>query len=137
MGKNVRVFLSRARFDGIQSLAFPGCRLVKKEGTVVVPNALRNKPKITHFHKKPRPGSRPRCRPLQNSDYLWRMFLPLFQTTHLPTIYAVATLGLCAAYVGIIALYRRGWNQTPAWHLPAGFSPDTRVSVLIPARNEA
>lgn len=32
--------------------------------------------------------------------------------------------------------YRRGWNETPDFALPEGFIPQTKIAVLVPARNE-
>ncbi len=46
-------------------------------------------------------------------------------------------LGLAAFYVFIIFRYLYGWRLLPEWNIPAGFQPKTKVSVLIPARNEA
>jgi len=33
--------------------------------------------------------------------------------------------------------YLNGWKATPKWNIPNNFSPQTKVSILIPARNEA
>ncbi len=44
---------------------------------------------------------------------------------------------LAATYFALIAYFLRHWHRLPAWHLPKAFSPVTRVSVIIPARNEA
>ena len=44
-------------------------------------------------------------------------------------------LGL--VYYQLIVFLLRQWEQIPVWNIPEGFQPTTRVSVLIPARNEA
>ncbi len=44
---------------------------------------------------------------------------------------------LACVYFGIVLAYWRGWRRIPVWVLPENFSPKTRVSVIIPARNEA
>ncbi len=36
-----------------------------------------------------------------------------------------------------MAVYFRGWRALPEWQIPEGFEPRTRVSVVIPARDEA
>ena len=36
-----------------------------------------------------------------------------------------------------MAVYFRGWRTLPEWQMPEGFEPRTRVSVIIPARDEA
>ena len=47
-------------------------------------------------------------------------------------------LGLCLSilYWYVIFYYSSGWKQLPAWEIPSDFHPSTRVSVLVPARNE-
>lgn len=44
---------------------------------------------------------------------------------------------LALVYAGLMLVYGLGWRSLPAWTLPADFVPVTRVSVIIPARNEA
>lgn len=44
---------------------------------------------------------------------------------------------LAGIYVFIILNYLKGWRSLPGWEIPPAFAPQTRVSVLIPARNEA
>lgn len=44
-------------------------------------------------------------------------------------------LGL--VYYQLIVFLLRQWERIPVWNIPEGFQPATRVSVLIPARNEA
>ncbi len=46
---------------------------------------------------------------------------------------AVLTLG----YVGLMLLYRVGWGRQKQFSIPVGFEPSTRITVIIPARNEA
>lgn len=48
----------------------------------------------------------------------------------------VASL-LTALYVALMLLYRRGWSRQPEFVAPVGFEPTTKISVIIPARNEA
>ncbi|MBI5914284.1 MAG: glycosyltransferase [Bacteroidetes bacterium] len=45
--------------------------------------------------------------------------------------------GLAVAYIFIISRYITGWRQLPAWSIPSGFSPSVKISVIVPARNEA
>ena len=44
---------------------------------------------------------------------------------------------LAVAYLLIIGIYLYYWNQLPEWFVPKNFIPHTKVSVIIPARNEA
>lgn len=44
---------------------------------------------------------------------------------------------LGAIYCWLIHFLLGQWEQIPEWKIPVGFQPHTRVSVLIPARNEA
>jgi glycosyltransferase involved in cell wall biosynthesis len=44
---------------------------------------------------------------------------------------------LALAYAILLLLYRIGWSRQQRFVLPAGFAPATKVSVIIPARNEA
>lgn len=41
------------------------------------------------------------------------------------------------AYVSLIGLYALGWSKISTWEISDDFDPFTKVSVLIPARNEA
>lgn len=52
-------------------------------------------------------------------------------------VWLLAAAGLAAAYYFIVFRYVQGFRQTPAWQLPPGYTPRTRVSVVIAARNEA
>lgn len=47
------------------------------------------------------------------------------------------TLCLAAAYAAIVERYRLGWRKLPTWMPRPGASPSTKLSVIIPARNEA
>ena len=51
----------------------------------------------------------------------------------------VSTLSifLSIVYAVLLFMYRQAWRALPAWELPDGFVPKTRITVLIPARNEA
>lgn len=44
---------------------------------------------------------------------------------------------LTLAYIAVMQVYLYGWRQTPEWKIPDGWIPETKVTVLIPARNEA
>lgn len=47
---------------------------------------------------------------------------------------------LCTAitvcYMALILVYRKGWKAQRRFTLPDGFKPATRISIIIPARNE-
>lgn len=49
----------------------------------------------------------------------------------------VFSILLTLAYIVVMQVYLYGWRQTPEWEIPADWSPKAKVSVLIPARNEA
>ncbi len=49
----------------------------------------------------------------------------------------ICCIALTLAYTALMAMYRAGWSQQPFFTVPADFKPETRVSVIIPARNEA
>lgn len=53
------------------------------------------------------------------------------------TILSLAGLGLLLAYAAVIQRCLAAWNALPEWQLPQGFKPQTFISVLVPARNEA
>lgn len=55
-------------------------------------------------------------------------------TIYLSSFFAL-TLGL--AYFWLTGFLIRQWEKRTAWTIPATFKPETKVSVLIPARNEA
>lgn len=40
-------------------------------------------------------------------------------------------------YSWFLHWYRKVWSQTPTFKVPAAYQPDTSVTVLVPARNEA
>lgn len=44
---------------------------------------------------------------------------------------------LTVLYVALVAYMRMGWDRLPVWKKPDGFTPRTRVSILVAARNEA
>lgn len=52
-------------------------------------------------------------------------------------IYLITTIGLSLFYVGIISIYVYGWDDILKWEIPKKLNPKTKVTVLIPARNEA
>lgn len=43
---------------------------------------------------------------------------------------------LLLSYAGLMIWYRRGWDQTPVFKPGNSFVPQTRIAVIIPARNE-
>lgn len=49
-------------------------------------------------------------------------------------IFLLVGVGL---YLLLILFYRAGWISIPRFEKPAGFTPQTRITVVIPARNEA
>lgn len=51
----------------------------------------------------------------------------------------VSTLSILLSiiYAVLLSMYRQAWRALPAWELPDGFESNTRITVLIPARNEA
>lgn len=55
----------------------------------------------------------------------------------LPTLLLTAGLSLAIAYLLLIRFYLKGWASLPVWEVPAGWTPRTSVSVIVPARNEA
>ncbi|MBS1616580.1 MAG: glycosyltransferase [Bacteroidetes bacterium] len=44
---------------------------------------------------------------------------------------------LTIGYVGLMILYRIGWGLQPDFKIQVDFEPSTRITVIIPARNEA
>ncbi len=44
---------------------------------------------------------------------------------------------LTVYYIYLIRRYLRFWKQIPLWEIPPSFQPKTKVTVIIPARNEA
>jgi len=51
--------------------------------------------------------------------------------------FLVFSILLFTCYAGLILYYRRGWRSIPAPGLPgSGFTPATKISIIIPARNE-
>ncbi len=47
------------------------------------------------------------------------------------------SLLLTMAYAGIMPRYFRGWRALPEWRIPTGWEATKKISILIPARNEA
>ena len=52
-------------------------------------------------------------------------------------VYLSFSLLLCLGYALLQSLYYHEWKDCKEWNLPAGYEPQTRISVIIPARNEA
>lgn len=53
------------------------------------------------------------------------------------TAWFIFSILLSLVYAAIMLTYRLGWRALPGWRIPAGWEARTRVTVLIPARNEA
>lgn len=51
--------------------------------------------------------------------------------------WALSSASLAIAYFSVVEKYRTGWRKLPGWATSASFSPSVKISVLIPARNEA
>jgi cellulose synthase/poly-beta-1,6-N-acetylglucosamine synthase-like glycosyltransferase len=43
---------------------------------------------------------------------------------------------LMVQYIGLMLLYRKGWKQQEEFMVPEGYTPKTKISIIIPARNE-
>lgn len=52
-------------------------------------------------------------------------------------IYAICSVGLTGAYLALIWQYLIIWKKISIWEIPQKYSPKTKLSILIPARNEA
>ncbi len=52
------------------------------------------------------------------------------------TLYFLFSVALSLCYSYVLSKYIKGWKAVPVWKIPANFQPRTKVSVLIPARNE-
>ena len=53
------------------------------------------------------------------------------------TAYFIISIALSIFYIVIQTIYTEGWKALPTWTIPPDFLPKTKISVLIPARNEA
>ncbi|MEM0991806.1 MAG: glycosyl transferase, partial [Bacteroidota bacterium] len=53
------------------------------------------------------------------------------------SLYICCSILLIFAYIFIMAQYLIAWQELPEWEIPNDFRPTTKVSILIPARNEA
>ena len=51
--------------------------------------------------------------------------------------YIYISLFLSLTYVFIILRYFINWKSIPVWEIPPNFSPQTKVTIIIPARNES
>ncbi len=52
-------------------------------------------------------------------------------------VYGFISVFLTVFYCYVIRRYIREWNALAEWEIPTSYSPSTKISVLIPARNEA
>lgn len=52
-------------------------------------------------------------------------------------LFGIFSIGLLFTYVLLLGRYLYGWRALPGWRIPPEWKPNTRISVLIPARNEA
>lgn len=52
-------------------------------------------------------------------------------------VYGLFSSALALTYVLIIMNYIHGWNALVVWQIPPTFQAKTKISILIPARNEA
>jgi cellulose synthase/poly-beta-1,6-N-acetylglucosamine synthase-like glycosyltransferase len=50
-------------------------------------------------------------------------------------LYCIA-IALMFLYIGLMLLYHRGWKKQKEFVIPTGFTPQTKISIIIPARNE-
>ncbi len=51
-------------------------------------------------------------------------------------MYLTLAFLLLLLYAGLMYAYRRGWDGTPDFMVPESFVPQTKIAVIIPARNE-
>lgn len=51
--------------------------------------------------------------------------------------FSIIIITLSIFYLVIQTLYTEGWKALPVWEIPKNFKPKTKISILIPARNEA
>ena len=58
----------------------------------------------------------------------WPIFLQL---------YAIPAILLGVYYCFVMWRYSSNWRALPAWNIPGDFVPTTKISVIVPARNEA
>ncbi len=52
------------------------------------------------------------------------------------TAWLIVSILFAGLYLFIQLRYLSGWNDLPEWRIPSDFQPKTKVSVVIPARNE-
>lgn len=51
-------------------------------------------------------------------------------------VLAIICIVLMSCYTALILLYRMGWEKQSYFRLPEGYTPKTKVSIVVPARNE-
>lgn len=52
------------------------------------------------------------------------------------TVVVYISFLLAVSYVALMVLYRAGWQRQHAFKLQPGYQPQTKISVIVPARNE-
>ncbi|RYE23276.1 MAG: glycosyltransferase [Sphingobacteriales bacterium] len=52
-------------------------------------------------------------------------------------VVAIICMVLMSVYAALMLLYRMGWERQPGFRLNSNYQPKTKISVVIPARNEA
>jgi len=55
----------------------------------------------------------------------------------MPVALFALTLLPALAYAALMALCLYGWRRLEDWEIPKGYAPKTRITLLVPARNEA
>jgi glycosyltransferase involved in cell wall biosynthesis len=60
---------------------------------------------------------------------------PMFDLLSITWI--ILNLALALAYLRTVQGYRSAWSRLPEWQVPPHFSPSVKISVIVPARNEA
>ncbi len=69
----------------------------------------------------------------------WRSIAAFFGDAFQKMLFAlgIVSILLALAYAGLMLVYGQGWHALPEWLMPAHFTPQTTLTVVIPARNEA
>ncbi len=51
-------------------------------------------------------------------------------------LFSIISLSLAGVYFFIVFTYQKGWHALENWEIPTGYTPQTKVTVIVPARNE-